>query len=320
MAVYTQVSAELLAQFLARYDIGTAVSFKGIAEGVQNSNYFVETTRGRYFLTLYEHRVEIEALPYFLALMTHLANKGLPVPRPITDRNGVALQTLAGRPACLIDYLSGVSVSEPTPDHCHAAGAALGAMHVALADFALERVNDLALPGWHKLAAACDAHAADLPPGIGALIAGELAVMDAEWPQNLDRCTVHADLFPDNLMFSGGKVSALIDFYFAATDIRAYDLAVMHGAWCFSADGSTLYAARAAALIAGYRSAHPLTDTEVAAFPILCRGAALRFLLTRAFDWINTPADALVTRKDPAAFARRIAWYRAATPAEIFGT
>jgi homoserine kinase type II len=319
MAVYTQVSAELLAQFLACYDIGTAVSFKGIAEGVQNSNYFVETTRGRYFLTLYEQRVEIEALPYFLALMTHLADKGLPVPRPITDRNGVALQTLAGRPACLIDYLSGVSVSEPTPDHCRAAGAALGAMHVALADFPLNRVNDLALPGWHRLADACVAHAADLPPGIGALIAGELAVMDASWPHDLDRATIHADLFPDNLMFADGKVSALIDFYFAATDIRAYDLAVMHGAWCFSADGNRFHADRAAALIAGYRSAHPLTDAEVAAFPILARGAALRFLLTRAFDWINTPPDALVTRKDPAAFARRIAWYCAATPAAIFG-
>jgi homoserine kinase type II len=319
MAVYTQVSAELLAQFLERYDLGTAVSFKGIAEGVQNSNYFVETTRGRYFLTLYEQRVEIDALPYFLALMTHLADKGLPVPRPITDRDGVALQVLSGRPACLIDYLSGVSVSEPTPAHCRAAGEALGAMHVALADFVPHRDNDLALPGWHKLADACVPHAADLPPGIGRLIADELAVMDAAWPQNLDRATVHADLFPDNLMFADSKVSALIDFYFAATDIRAYDLAVMHGAWCFSTDGTAFYPERAAALIAGYRAAHPLTDAEIAAFPILCRGAALRFLLTRAFDWINTPADALVTRKDPAAFARRIAWYRAATPAEIFG-
>lgn len=319
MAVYTQVSAEALAEFLSRYDLGSALSFKGIAEGVQNSNYFVETTHGRYFLTLYEHRVDLNELPYFLKLMTHLADKGLPVPRPLTDRNGVALQTLAGRPACLIEFLRGVSVNEPTVEECHAAGAVLGQMHAALADFAGYRVNDLALPGWHELAAACAARADELPAGLAVQIADELAFLDAHWPRGLATSTIHADLFPDNLMFAGGKVSALIDFYFAATDIRAYDLAVMHTAWCFSSDGARYLAERGAALVAGYGETHGLTADERAALPVLCRGAALRFLLTRAFDWINTPAGALVTRKDPLAFARRLDWYRGADLAALGG-
>ena len=319
MAVYTQVGADALAEFLSRYDLGEAVSFKGIAEGVQNSNYFVETTHGRYFLTLYEHRIDLNELPYFLALMTHLANKGLPVPRPLTDRNGVALQMLAGRPACLIEYLRGVSVDEPNTAECRAAGAALGQMHAALADFKGHRINDLALAGWHDLADACTASAGELPDGLASQLAEELAFLDAHWPGGLDRSTIHADLFPDNLMFNGGKVSALIDFYFAATDIRAYDLAVMHTAWCFSNDGAMFFRERAAALVAGYQSAHGLTDAERAALPVLCRGAALRFLLTRAFDWINTPAGALVTRKDPLAFARRLDWYRNASLAALTG-
>lgn len=319
MAVYTQVASDQLATFLSRYDLGEAVSFKGIAEGVQNSNYFVETTRGRYFLTLYEARVDLQQLPYFLELMTHLANKGLPVPRPIADLDGVTLQTLAGRPACLIQFLNGVSVNEPSTDECYAAGAALGSMHTALADFGLTRVNDLALPGWHILADTCAVRAAELPKGLPELIAGELPYLDRNWPHHLPKSTVHADLFPDNLMFTAGHVSALIDFYFACTDIRAYDLAVMHSAWCFSADGRSFYAERAAALIAGYRSTHPLTEAEIAALPILCRGAAMRFMLTRAFDWINTPADALVTRKPPEAFARRLGWYQSASLPMLFG-
>ncbi|MGL4542433.1 MAG: phosphotransferase, partial [Polymorphobacter sp.] len=229
------------------------------------------------------------------------------------------LQMLAGRPACLIEYLRGVSVTEPSPAECRAAGEALGAMHSALADFAGHRINDLALPGWHDLASACAARADELPAGLAATIADELVFLDANWPRDLATATIHADLFPDNLMFSAGKVSALIDFYFAATDIRAYDLAVMHTAWCFGSDGASYFPERAAALVAGYCAAHELTAAEAAALPVLCRGAALRFLLTRAFDWINTPAGALVTRKDPLAFARRLAWYRSAHPAAITG-
>jgi homoserine kinase type II len=312
MAVYTQVAAETLGGFLSRYDVGTLTTAKGIAEGVENSNYFVETTRGRFVLTLYERRVAEDDLPYFLALMTHLADRGLPVPRPVVDRDGVALQRLAGRPACLIEFLPGISLGEPTPAHCRAAAEALGRMHGALRDFALERPNALGADGWRRLADACRPRADEIAPGLADEIDAEIEFLAAQWPHALDRSTIHADLFPDNVLVTGTEVSGLIDFYFACTDVRAYDLAVMHSAWTFSADGATFHADRAAALDAGYAESHGLSRDEAAALPILCRGACLRFLLTRSYDWLNTPADALVTRKDPLAYLRRLDHYRQA--------
>lgn len=310
MAVYTPVPAEALGIFLQAYDVGSLLSAKGIAEGVQNSNFLVETTGGRYFLTLYETAVAADDLPYFLALTAHLADRGLPVPRPIPDRSGRVLQQLEGRPACLIEYLSGISLTEPTPAHCHAAGAALGRLHKASSDFGLVRENDLGPDGWQRLYAACTDHFDEIAAGLGTEVGRDLADVITNWPSHLPRATIHADLFPDNVLMQGTRITGLIDFYFACTDIRAYDLAVLHTAWAFSADGSGHSADRAAALNAGYAETHGLTDAEAAAMPILCRGACLRFLLTRAYDWINTPAGALVTRKDPLAYLRRLQHYR----------
>lgn len=319
MAVYTHVDAAALAAFLARYDVGTAVSCKGIAEGVENSNYLVETTRGRFILTLYEKRVAADELPWFLALMTHCADGGLPVPRPVSDRSGVALQQLAGRPACLIAFAPGVSVTTAAPAEARVTGAALGELHRCTAGFTAERPNALGPAGWVRLAESCAGQLDGIEPGLDALVADQLAAIIAGWPTGLARTTIHADLFPDNVLLLDGRVTALIDFYFACTDIRAYDVAVTHTAWCFSPDGRDYDPAVAAALIEGYRSTHDLDEAEIAALPMLCRGSALRFLLTRAYDWLNTPKDALVTRKDPLAFARRLQWYAAATPEQIIG-
>ena len=310
MAVYTPVPAEALEAFLRAYDVGILLSAKGIAEGVQNSNFLIETSGGRYFLTLYETAVAAHDLPYFLALTAHLADHGLPVPRPIPDRSGTVLQTLEGRPACLIEFLSGISLTEPTPAHCHAAGAALGRLHKASADFAPVRDNDLGPAGWQRLFLACTDHFDDIAAGLGDEVESDLNDVIAHWPDHLTRATIHADLFPDNVLMQGTKITGLIDFYFACTEIRAYDLAVLHTAWAFTADGAYHSTERAEALNAGYRETHGLTDAEAAAMPILCRGACLRFLLTRAYDWIHTPADALVTRKDPLAYLRRLQHYR----------
>ncbi|WP_439546389.1 homoserine kinase [Sandarakinorhabdus sp.] len=317
MAVYTPVSADDLAGFLAAYDVGEAVSFKGIAEGVENSNFLVETTRGRFFLTLYEKRVAEGDLPWFLALMGHLAAKGLPVPGPIADRVGVHLQRLNGRPACMIEFLPGVSVNEATPAQAHAVGAALAQMHRAAEDFTAVRPNTLGPDAWAPLAARCDGRLGEIDAALPGLVDAGLAAT-AQWPAGLPMATIHADLFPDNVLLLDGKVTGLIDFYFACTDARAYDVAVTHGAWCFSGDGRQFFPERAAALMAGYASVIALTPVERAALPLLAAGAALRFTLTRGYDWINTPADALVTRKDPMAFARRMAWYLAAD-AEMMG-
>ena len=318
MAVFTPVTASDLAAYLQRYDIGVATSFKGIAEGVQNSNFLLETTVSRYILTLYEDRVETASLPWFLALTTHLADKKLPVPRPVVDRTGTALQTLNGRPACVIEFVPGVSVTDPTADQSHAIGRALGRLHAAVADFGSERPNNLGHMHWPAMAARCGVGTASIDAALPGLIASGLATT-ADWPADLPRATVHTDLFPDNVLMLGGTVTGLIDFYFACTDVRAYDYMTTHAAWCFSVDGATYHPDRAAALAAGYGETHGLSAAETATLPRLGEGAALRFTLTRAYDWLNTPADALVTRKDPMAFARRLAWYLDATPNMILG-
>jgi homoserine kinase type II len=311
MAVYTPVSAEEMAALLSRYNVGTLVSAKGIAEGVENSNFLLDTTEARFILTLYEKRVDAADLPFFLALLDHLADRGLPIPRAIRDRSGLQMQEVAGRPACLIEFLPGVSVTIPNAAQARATGEALGKMHAALADFAPSRQNSLGLAGWHRLAERCSDNLEKISPGLKFRISGELAWLDSHWPRDLAQSVVHADLFPDNVLMRGDGVGGIIDFYFACTEIRAWDLAVTHSAWSFAADGTGYRAEIGDALIAGYESAFGLSDAERAAFPVLARGSCLRFLLTRAWDWLNTPADAIVTRKDPIAFLRRLDHYAA---------
>ncbi|WP_420137285.1 homoserine kinase [Sphingomonas sp.] len=317
MAVYTHVSAETLSALLEHYDAGSLVSAKGIAEGVENSNYLVDTTTSRFILTLYEKRVDSADLPFFMALLDHLAGKGLPVPRAIADRSGKQIQEVAGRPACLIEFLPGVSVSHPTPAQGRAAGVALGQMHAALVDFGGARTNALGAGDWRDLAERCGADLDAIAPGLRARVMNELDWLDQAWPRHLPKSVIHADLFPDNVLMRGNSVSGIIDFYFACRDVRAWDVAVTHAAWCFENDGEGFHPHRAAALIAGYDEGFGLSAEERAAFTALARGACLRFLLTRAWDWLNTAADALVTRKDPLAFLRRLDFYRDADPAEL---
>jgi homoserine kinase type II len=319
MAVYTHVDPDDLAGLVTRYDIGTVVSCKGIAEGVENSNFLLETSAGRFILTLYEKRVQEGDLPFFVDLLDHLAGQDCPVPAMIRDRDGVAIQRIAGRAACIIQFLPGISLTNPTPGQCEAAGASLGAMHRAAADFAGGRENSMGRSHWRGIAEA----AGDLDaviPGLQAIVDDELAFFDANWPESLPAHVIHADLFPDNVLMLGETVTGLIDFYFAATDFRAYDVAVTHASWAFSADGTRCDADRAHALMRGYTREIALSDAEIAALPLLARGASLRFLLTRAHDWIHTPADALVTRKDPAPFLNRLLCYRAADAASLFAT
>lgn len=319
MAVYTHVSAEDISAFLSRYDAGELRVAKGIAEGVENSNYLIETTTNRFILTLYEKRVDEKDLPFFIALLDHLGAKGCKVPRFIPDQNGKRLQTLAGRPACLIEFLTGVSVTEPTPAQCEGAGQALGTLHRAAHDFTMERPNALGPDGWRKLLADLGDGADTIAPGLNAKMRAIAAEILEGWPTDLATSVIHADLFPDNILSIADEVTGIIDFYFACTDIRAYDLAIMHGSWCFSHDGRQFFPDRAAALIKGYEESHGLTPEERAALPILCQGAALRFFLTRAYDWIHTPPDALVMRKDPLAYMRRLDIYRTYDAATLFG-
>lgn len=317
MAVYTHVDPDDLAALVARYDIGTVLSCKGIAEGVENSNFLLETTGGRFILTLYEKRVQQGDLPFFVDLLDHLAARGCPVPAMIRDRDGIAIQKISERSACLIQFLPGISLTHPTEDQCHAAGAALGAMHRAVADFSGARENSMGRAHWRGVAEATGNLDAVLP-GLQAIVDDELAFLDANWPTDIPAHVIHADLFPDNVLMLGDTVTGLIDFYFAASDFRAYDVAVTHASWTFSDDGNRCSNAAARALMQGYLREVALSPDEIAALPLLARGAALRFLLTRAHDWVHTPADALVTRKDPSPFLNRLRRYQAADAAALF--
>jgi len=309
MAVYTQVDDQMLAAFLAKYDVGDAVSFKGIAEGVENSNYLLATTKAQYILTLYERRANLADLPYFLDMMEHLAQKGLPAPLPIKDKSGAALQTLAGRPACMISFLQGVSVDHMSENHCAELGATLALMHNALSDYPVNRENELSLTGWVDLFAKLKNKVDDVLPGVCDLIETEIAFLQENWPSDLPEGTIHADLFPDNVLFTGEKITGLIDFYFGCTDILAYDLAICINAWCFN-DDHVFEAKNAKRLLEMYDIHRRLTPAEQDALPILCRGAALRFLLTRLYDWLHPVEGAVVRPKDPADYVKRLKFHQ----------
>ena len=318
MAVYTEVANEELEAFMAGYGLGRVLSFKGIAEGVENTNYLVETERGRFILTLYEKRVSRTDLPFFLALMEHLAARGLNCPTPVRDAASRNLGELAGRPAALVTFLDGLSIRRPGADHCRAVGEALAQMHLATQDFAMTRRNGLGLSDWRPLYNRFAARSDEIRRGLGATIEAELAHLDAHWPRELPQGVIHADLFPDNVFFLQHRLSGLIDFYFACTDALAYDVAVCLNAWCFEADGA-FNITKGRALLKGYDARRRLTVAERDALPTLARGAALRFLLTRAYDWINTPADALVKRKDPGEYVRRLGFHRSIGSAREYG-
>ncbi len=305
MAVYTEVADEELARFIAGYGLGSVVTCKGIAEGVENTNYLVGTTSGQFILTLYEKRVDTGDLPFFLGLMEHLAGKGLSCPTPVRDREGHNLSELAGRPAALVTFLEGLWLRKPLARHCHSVGAALAQLHQAGRDFEINRSNALGPGGWSPLFERFRDRANDIRPGLDETIGNELQAVLRAWPQDLPHGVIHADLFPDNVFFMGDQLSGLIDFYFACNDALAYDVAVCLNAWCFR-DDLTFDLEKGAALLAGYQSVRRLTSAERDALPTLCRGAALRFLLTRAYDWVNTPAGAMVVKHDPIPYLERL--------------
>ena len=318
MAVYTEVSDEALAVFLAEYDLGTAVAFRGIAEGVENSNYQLRTTAGDFILTLYEKRVDPAELPWFLGLMRHLAGQGITCPLPVQGRDGDALRTLAGRPACITTFLPGVWPRRVRPEHCAPVGAALAGLHVAGAGFQPQRPNALGPGGWPPLLERCLPRADCVQPGLAAELQSALGGILAQWPSGLPRGHIHADLFPDNVFFLDGRISGLIDFYFAATDLLAYDVAVCLNAWCFEPDYQ-FNVTKARAMLRAYAETRPLSPEERAALPVLCQGAAIRFLLTRLYDWVNTPEGAMVTRKDPLEYYRRLRFHLTARDEHAYG-
>jgi homoserine kinase type II len=318
MAVYTDVAADELAEFLVAYDIGELLSYKGIAEGVENSNFLLHTTAGSFFLTLYEKRVALADLPFFLGLMGHLASHGIVCPQPVKTRSGKTLGTLAGRPAAIIDFLEGVWPRKPNAAHCAAVGQALAKMHLAGRDFPMKRANALSVSGWRPLFDQAASRADELQHGLRQLMSDELDHLEKTWPKNLPEGIIHADAFPDNVLFLGERLSGLIDFYFACNDILAYDIAICLNAWCFEADHS-FNVTKARAFLNAYGRERELSDAEQHALPLLARGAALRILLTRLVDWFNVPPGAMVKPKDPLEYFRKLRFQQSVASMRDYG-
>jgi homoserine kinase type II len=318
MAVYTDVTDSELQEFLKAYDLGRLLALKGIAEGVENSNFLLHTEAGYFILTLYEKRVAEADLPFFIGLMDHLAERGIACPLPVKARDGTALHRLAGRPAAVISFLEGIWVRRPKAGHCQALGAAMAQMHLAGGDFPMHRANALSLTSWRPLFDASRARADTVEAGLADYISAELDALEAGWPDDLPGGVIHADLFPDNVFFLNDELSGLIDFYFACNDMLAYDIAICLNAWCFEADNS-FNVTKARALMAGYESVRQLAPNERDALPVLARGAALRFLLTRLHDWLTVPEGALVTPKDPLEYVRKLRFHQKVTSAREYG-
>ncbi|OAE48623.1 homoserine kinase [Agrobacterium tumefaciens] len=316
MAVYTDITEDDLRNFLTQYDVGSLTSYKGIAEGVENSNFLLHTTRDPLILTLYEKRVEKNDLPFFLGLMQHLAAKGLSCPLPLPRKDGALLGELSGRPAALISFLEGMWLRKPEAKHCREVGKALAAMHLAGEGFEIKRPNALSVEGWKVLWDKAEARADEVEKGLKDEIRPEIDYLAAHWPKDLPAGVIHADLFQDNVFFLGDDLSGLIDFYFACNDLLAYDVSICLNAWCFEKDGA-YNVTKGKALLEGYQSVRPLGEAELEALPLLARGSALRFFLTRLYDWLTTPEGALVMKKDPLEYLRKLRFHRSiATVAE----
>ena len=318
MAVYTDVSGEDLAAFLADYDLGAMLSLKGIAEGVENTNYMLHTQKGYFFLTLYEKRTKESDLPFFLGLMEHLAARGLNCPQPVKNRNGGTLGRLSGRAAAVVTFPEGMWPRRQSAAHCAGVGEADALLHLDGEGFPLHRPNALSIDAWRPLYESAADRADTVQHGLSKLIETELDWLEKNWPRGLPQGVIHADLFPDNVFFLGDKLSGLIDFYFACNDALAYDLAICVNAWCFEQDFS-FNITKGRAMIEGYRRKRSLSAAEIEAFPVLARGAAMRFLLTRLVDWLNVPPGAMVRPKDPLEYFRKLRFHQQATSIRDYG-
>ncbi len=315
MAVYTPVTFdEAAAHLQAHYSIGELQEIQPIAEGIENSNFLLVTTQGKFILTLFEKRVKAEDMPAILAFMNQCGEYGVPSPLSVPSRQGDALRALNGKPAVIVTFLSGRPASRVTPRHIELLGETVARMHEAgrLASAQLP-ANPLSVAGWRRLEARIGEGLDSIVPNLQAGMREELDYLETHWPQALPKGAIHADLFPDNVFYDETHLkphlSGIIDFYFACTDFFAYDLAIILNAWCFD-EKQLMRKDCAQALIQGYQANRVMQREEKEALPILARGAALRFLLTRAYDWLNRVEGALVTPKDPMEYVRKLHFHQ----------
>jgi homoserine kinase type II len=310
MAVYTHLSDEDMDEIAARYGLGAVTSWHGITEGIENSNYLLTTENQKVILTIYEKRLNTDDLPFFLGIKEHLAERGISCPLPLHTLEGHQTFAIYGKTAAVVSFLNGKSTSIIRNSHLTELGCAMAKMHLAAESFTLERRNDLSLSGWKKLIERINNEPEKIDINLKKYISDEYSFLENNWPDNLPSGVIHADLFPDNVFFDdNGALSGIIDFYFACNDIFLYDVAIAMNAWCFE-PRHDFNITKAGLLLKSYHAVRDISAAEREALPILCRGAALRFFLTRAYDWLHPQPGAVVTPKDPKEYLKKLRFHQ----------
>ena len=311
MAVYTKLSENNLKDFFSKYNLGKLLKFKGIQEGIENSNYFVKTDSGKFILTVYEKRVEEKDLPFFMGLMKNIFNENFPSPEPIINKNGNYITEIFGKKAAVVSFLEGTSKKNLTPGNCHEVGIYTAKLHMITKNLNIKRTNRLSVNSWRLIYRKIQKDCSKIYPDLTKIIERNLEVIEDKWPKNIPRGIIHADLFPDNIFFKGNKLTGIIDFYFSCYDFYALEIAICLNALCFEGKNENLSfnVTKAKKFIDGYSSIRKLTEEEKESLKILCHGAAMRFLLTRVFDYLNLTEDALVKIKDPVEYLKRLEFH-----------
>jgi homoserine kinase type II len=315
MAVHTKISREQLANHLLNYNIGELLDFQEIVEGIDNSNFIIKTSKNKFIFTIFEARINVDSLPYFINLKKHLQLQGIPCPKPIEGNNGEIILNFGNKKSTIVSFLDGASLkpkedgyySNITADHCYQIGEILAKMHLATLSYKLHRDNDLAIDGLQKLFYKFQDLLQNYDQEIFSLITQEISVIKNSWNPNLQSSACHLDLFPDNVFFQDDKISAVIDFYFSANDLLIYDLAIVINAWCF--DKTIFNQEKFLSLVNGYKKIKKLSIEEIIFLPTALKCASMRFLITRLHDYFFTPKNSLVKVKDPQEYKAKLQFF-----------
>ncbi len=311
MAVYTKLSKNQLDEFFSKYSLGKLLNYSEIKEGIENTNYLIKTEKGKFVLTLYEKRVEHSDLPFFISLMKNLFDKKFPSPNPIININGNYITEISGKKATVASFLSGISKKNLSPENCYEVGIHAAKLHLITKDLSGKRENKLSINSWRKIYDKVKKDCSKIHPNLTLAIEKNLQEIEKNWPKNIPSGIIHADLFPDNIFFKNEKLSGIIDFYFSCNDFYAFEIAVCLNALCFEGKNENLSfnVTKAKKFINGYSSVRDLSENEKQSLKILCQGAAIRFLLTRVFDYLNITEGAVVKIKDPVEYLKRLEFH-----------
>tara|TARA_Y100000590_G_C15712081_1_gene1010629 strand:- start:248 stop:1216 length:969 start_codon:yes stop_codon:yes gene_type:complete len=311
MAVYTKLSENELKDFFSKYNLGKVVNYKGIKEGIENTNYFIKTEKGKYILTLYEKRVEEKDLPFFISLMKNLFDKKFPSPEPIINRNGNYISEISKKKAAVVSFLEGSAKKILNPNDCYEIGTNTAKLHLITKDLTGRRKNKLSIDSWRKIYNKVKNDCSKISANLPKIIEKNLYEIEKNWPKNIPSGIIHADLFPDNIFFKNNKLSGIIDYYFSCYDFYAFEIAICLNALCFEGKNENLSfnVTKAKKFIDGYSNIRKLTEEEKKSLKVLCQGAAIRFLLTRVFDYLNLTEGAIVKIKDPMEYLKRLEFH-----------